>query len=163
VKVLLLSDETGVQDGAPVWVPVANKIIGNTVTYEVDPDGAASSAPGSQTIAFKGDSMKPLSPVYVRVDRSVSGQKTFLWDPRSRLDMGANPSIQRASDPDNYTLVYGDGVGSVTVAVTGARQYTVLDTVLAAEFGSVPATFQGSVLQINGSVGKGWVRNYSGV
>jgi len=59
--------------------------------------------------------------------------------------------------------VYGNGISSVTVAVTGARQYTVLDTALTAEFGSVPATFQGSVLQINGSVGKGWVRAFSGL
>jgi len=114
----------------------------------------------TETHAFVGAGLRPLSPVHVRGVRS-GGDLTIAWTRRTRIDGDAwdAPEVPLGEDAESYEVDILDG-GSVKrtlTAPTPAAIYTAAQQ--AADFGAARASYDVRVYQLSAIYGRGTPRS----
>ena len=112
---------------------------------------------GHRSHAFRGEGLKPLSPVHVRATRELDGSLSISWLRRTRTggDTWETAEVPLGEASERYEVDILDG-GAVrrTIAVTSsAATYAASDQI--SDFGALQASVQVRVSQLSDIAGRG--------
>lgn len=149
-------------DGALTRVTQTIDEIGLPFNWKVGPTSRNIGDPSYLQVshAFRGEGLKPLSPVHVRGERDSGGSLSLSWTRRSRSggDTWETAEVPLVEASERYEVDILDGTTvKRTIATTGhSAAYPAADQI--ADFGSLQGLLDIRVCQLSEMAGRGAAR-----
>ncbi|HRD77938.1 MAG TPA: hypothetical protein PK264_18700, partial [Hyphomicrobiaceae bacterium] len=148
-------------DAAVARVDLSAADVGLAISWRYGPATQPLSSPGyvTETHAFSGRGLRPLSPCHVRGQRA-SGDLALTWVRRTRIggDNWEQVEVPLGEDSERYEVDILDGttVKRTIAAVTPSASYTAAEQT--ADFGAPQPSLTVRVFQLSATAGRGTPR-----